>query len=117
MPHSLFVQLMLVLMLVLKQFLLENFLGIIGLLCLFFSKISESGFFMTFKFNFYNFKLVFGSSGITYFSLFLYSKVIIDHCVHLYDIRQPGKPLNVFRGHKKAVSYVKYANEDEVISA
>ena len=72
---------------------------------------------MTFKFNFYNFKLVFGSSGITYFSLFLYSKVIIDHCVHLYDIRQPGKPLNVFRGHKKAVSYVKYANEDEVISA
>uniref|UniRef100_A0A915MY58 Uncharacterized protein n=1 Tax=Meloidogyne javanica TaxID=6303 RepID=A0A915MY58_MELJA len=50
----------------------------------------------------YRNQLVFGSS---------------DHCVHLYDIRQPGKPLNVFRGHKKAVSYVKYANEDEVISA
>jgi len=27
-----------------KQFLLKIFLGIIGLLCLFFSKISESGF-------------------------------------------------------------------------
>uniref|UniRef100_A0A1I8BAT2 WD_REPEATS_REGION domain-containing protein n=1 Tax=Meloidogyne hapla TaxID=6305 RepID=A0A1I8BAT2_MELHA len=50
----------------------------------------------------YRNQLVFGSS---------------DHCVHLYDIRQPGKPLNVFRGHKKAVSYVKYANENEVISA
>lgn len=47
-------------------------------------------------------QLVFGSS---------------DHCVHLYDIRQINKPINVFRGHRKAVSYVKYCNENEVISA
>lgn len=50
----------------------------------------------------YRNQLVFGSS---------------DHCVHLYDIRQPNKPLNIFRGHRKAVSYVKYCNENEVISA
>uniref|UniRef100_A0A914IAJ2 RING-type domain-containing protein n=1 Tax=Globodera rostochiensis TaxID=31243 RepID=A0A914IAJ2_GLORO len=47
-------------------------------------------------------QLVFGSS---------------DHCVHLYDLRQMAKPLNIFRGHRKAVSYVKYVNENEVISA
>uniref|UniRef100_A0A915EII1 Uncharacterized protein n=1 Tax=Ditylenchus dipsaci TaxID=166011 RepID=A0A915EII1_9BILA len=40
-----------------------------------------------------------------------------DHCVHLYDIRNPSKPLNIFRGHRKAVSYVKYCNESEVVSA
>ncbi|KAL3094213.1 hypothetical protein niasHT_023646 [Heterodera trifolii] len=40
-----------------------------------------------------------------------------DHCVHLYDLRQMSKPLNIFRGHRKAVSYVKYANENEVVSA
>uniref|UniRef100_A0A914CF55 Uncharacterized protein n=1 Tax=Acrobeloides nanus TaxID=290746 RepID=A0A914CF55_9BILA len=40
-----------------------------------------------------------------------------DHCVHLYDIRYKAKPVNVFRGHRKAVSYVKYCNEHEVVSA
>ncbi|KAK0404625.1 hypothetical protein QR680_017545 [Steinernema hermaphroditum] len=40
-----------------------------------------------------------------------------DHCVHLYDIRHPTKAVNVFRGHRKAVSYVKYCNEREVVSA
>ncbi len=40
-----------------------------------------------------------------------------DHCVHLYDLRNVSKAVNVFRGHRKAVSYVKYCNEREVVSA
>ncbi|CAG9535509.1 unnamed protein product [Cercopithifilaria johnstoni] len=40
-----------------------------------------------------------------------------DHCIHLYDIRRPLEPVNVFRGHRKAVSYVKYCTENEVVSA
>ncbi|TKR81137.1 hypothetical protein L596_015065 [Steinernema carpocapsae] len=40
-----------------------------------------------------------------------------DHCVHLYDIRYPLRAVNVFRGHRKAVSYVKYCSENEVVSA
>lgn len=40
-----------------------------------------------------------------------------DHCVHLYDLRNTSKAVNVFRGHRKAVSYVKYCSENEVVSA
>ncbi|VDN08135.1 unnamed protein product [Thelazia callipaeda] len=41
----------------------------------------------------------------------------VDHCIHLYDIRKTVEPVNLFRGHRKAVSYVKYCTENEVISA
>ena len=34
-----------------------------------------------------------------------------DHCVHYYDLRYTKQPLNVFKGHKKAVSYVKFLNK------
>ncbi|ODN06461.1 E3 ubiquitin-protein ligase RFWD2 [Orchesella cincta] len=40
-----------------------------------------------------------------------------DHCVHYYDFRNPREPLGVFYGHKKAVSYVKFASKDELVSA
>ena len=40
-----------------------------------------------------------------------------DHNVHYYDIRNIKTPLKVFKGHKKAVSYVKFLNNDELISA
>jgi E3 ubiquitin-protein ligase RFWD2 len=40
-----------------------------------------------------------------------------DHCVHYYDLRHTKQPLNVFRGHKKAVSYVKFLNRDTLVSA
>ncbi len=40
-----------------------------------------------------------------------------DHCVHYYDLRNTKKPLNVFRGHKKAVSYVKFLNNGDLVSA
>lgn len=40
-----------------------------------------------------------------------------DHCVHYYDLRSTKHPLGVFRGHKKAVSYVKFLNPTELVSA
>lgn len=40
-----------------------------------------------------------------------------DHDVHYYDLRNMTKPLCVFKGHKKAVSYVKFLNTNEIISA
>lgn len=49
-----------------------------------------------------------------FFDVFMHA---VDHCVHLYDLRNTSRPVNVFRGHRKAVSYVKYVNESEVVSA
>jgi E3 ubiquitin-protein ligase RFWD2 len=40
-----------------------------------------------------------------------------DHCVHYYDLRNCKNPLMVFKGHKKAVSYVKFLNDSELVSA
>ncbi|KAJ8666879.1 hypothetical protein QAD02_008541 [Eretmocerus hayati] len=40
-----------------------------------------------------------------------------DHCVHYYDLRNMKEALCVFKGHKKAVSYVKFVNEQEIVSA
>ncbi|KAJ3340616.1 coatomer subunit alpha [Gonapodya sp. JEL0774] len=40
-----------------------------------------------------------------------------DHFVHYYDIRNPSQPIHSFKGHKKAVSYVKFAGKDDVVTA
>ena len=40
-----------------------------------------------------------------------------DHFVHYYDIRNTKKSLTVFRGHKKAVSYAKFVDKNEIVSA
>ena len=40
-----------------------------------------------------------------------------DHIVYLYDLRKPAAPLASFSGHKKAVSYVRWAGENEIASA
>ncbi|CAO1352735.1 unnamed protein product [Diamesa hyperborea] len=40
-----------------------------------------------------------------------------DHGIHYYDLRNLKEPLCVFKGHKKAVSYVKFLNTHEIISA
>lgn len=40
-----------------------------------------------------------------------------DHTVSLYDFRQVSRPLAVFQGHKKAVSFVRWCNEGELVSA
>ena len=42
---------------------------------------------------------------------------ILDHHIHYYDLRNVREPLFVFRGHRKAVSYVKFLNKDEIVSA
>ncbi|KAG5873466.1 hypothetical protein JTB14_007860 [Gonioctena quinquepunctata] len=40
-----------------------------------------------------------------------------DHCVHYYDLRNMKEAVSVFKGHKKAVSYVKFLNSEEIVSA
>ncbi|CAH1785705.1 unnamed protein product [Owenia fusiformis] len=40
-----------------------------------------------------------------------------DHCVHYYDLRHTKQALTVFKGHRKAVSYTKFANRTELVSA
>lgn len=40
-----------------------------------------------------------------------------DHCVHYYDLRNMKEALTLFKGHKKAVSYVKFLNSEEIVSA
>ncbi|XP_034943967.1 E3 ubiquitin-protein ligase COP1-like isoform X1 [Chelonus insularis] len=40
-----------------------------------------------------------------------------DHCVHYYDLRNMREALCIFKGHRKAVSYVKFINKEEIVSA
>ena len=37
--------------------------------------------------------------------------------MHYYDIRKADRELQVFSGHKKAVSYVKFLNANTLVSA
>lgn len=40
-----------------------------------------------------------------------------DHHIHYYDLRKANEPLYVFKGHRKAVSYVKFLGREELVSA
>jgi len=40
-----------------------------------------------------------------------------DHCIHYYDLRNNKEPVRLFKGHKKAVSYVKFSGNNEFVSA
>ncbi|XP_062515549.1 E3 ubiquitin-protein ligase COP1-like [Corticium candelabrum] len=40
-----------------------------------------------------------------------------DHCIHYYDLRNTKEQLCVLKGHKKAVSYVKFMDQDVCVSA
>ena len=40
-----------------------------------------------------------------------------DHSVYLYDLRRQDQSLKVFSGHRKAVSYVRWTNTNEIVSA
>ena len=40
-----------------------------------------------------------------------------DHWVHYYDLRNLKEALRVFKGHRKAVSYVKFITREEIVSA
>lgn len=43
--------------------------------------------------------------------------IFSDHCVHYYDLRNTKEAVMVFKGHRKAVSYTKFLNNTEVVSA
>ncbi|KAL6562276.1 hypothetical protein OROGR_003283 [Orobanche gracilis] len=40
-----------------------------------------------------------------------------DHHIHYYDLRKTSRPLYIFSGHRKAVSYVKFLSNDLLASA
>ncbi|XP_071512964.1 E3 ubiquitin-protein ligase COP1-like isoform X1 [Panulirus ornatus] len=40
-----------------------------------------------------------------------------DHCVHYYDLRNMKEAVRVFKGHRKAVSYVKFVSSEDIVSA
>lgn len=40
-----------------------------------------------------------------------------DHRVYYYDLRNTKQPLTTFREHQKAVSYVEFLNDHELVSA
>eukprot|EP00004_Rigifila_ramosa_P026155 TRINITY_DN8013_c0_g1_i2.p1 TRINITY_DN8013_c0_g1~~TRINITY_DN8013_c0_g1_i2.p1 ORF type:complete len:634 (+),score=111.33 TRINITY_DN8013_c0_g1_i2:38-1903(+) len=40
-----------------------------------------------------------------------------DHHIYYYDLRSLREPLHVLRGHRKAVSYVRFVSRDELLSA
>ena len=41
----------------------------------------------------------------------------IDHNIHYYDLRSTAQALYVFKGHRKAVSYVKFPHRDTMLTA
>lgn len=40
-----------------------------------------------------------------------------DHHIHYFDLRNASGPLYTFKGHRKAVSYVKFVSPTELASA
>lgn len=54
----------------------------------------------------------FSSALFIEFILFL-----LDHFVHYYDLRNTKEAVMVFKGHRKAVSYTKFLNTTEIVSA
>ncbi|CAG8736578.1 8493_t:CDS:10, partial [Dentiscutata erythropus] len=40
-----------------------------------------------------------------------------DHHIHYYDLRYNRQPVFIYKGHRKAVSYVKFMGRNELISA
>lgn len=68
--------------------------------------------------------LAVGSAGKVSAFLFFFKKkdicsffVYLDHFVSCYDLRFPTNPIKLYEGHGKAVSYVKWLNDNEIISA
>lgn len=65
--------------------------------------------------------LAVGSAGIIYINRNKIESILIyfykDHEVSCYDLRFPNEPVKIYEGHKKAVSYVKWLNDEEIVSA
>ncbi|KAI7898583.1 WD40-repeat-containing domain protein [Cokeromyces recurvatus] len=60
-----------------------------------------------------------GNNFLLHMYIYLFVKLyyFIDHALSLYDLRNPVEPLKVYEGHKKAVSYVKWLNNQELVTA
>ena len=43
--------------------------------------------------------------------------LILDHNLHYYDLRFSNKPMVMLKGHKKAISYVRFMNSNELFTA
>lgn len=43
--------------------------------------------------------------------------VLLDHVVTYYDLRFAAEPVHYYQGHKKAVSYVRWLDDNTIISA
>ena len=56
-------------------------------------------------------------SSLCLFFVSFFLIVLTDHCVHYYDLRNTTLPITVFKGHRKAVSYTKFINTEEIVSA
>ena len=48
---------------------------------------------------------------------FLTLLLLLDHSVSCYDLRYTATPVQSFSGHKKAVSYVRWIDDNQIISA
>jgi E3 ubiquitin-protein ligase RFWD2 len=51
------------------------------------------------------------------FSPFHFAFGSSDHHVHYYDLRRIDQPLYIFKGHRKAVSYVKFLDSSTMVTA
>ncbi|KAJ1916433.1 hypothetical protein H4219_003798 [Mycoemilia scoparia] len=40
-----------------------------------------------------------------------------DHKIHCYDLRQPRIPVHILKGHRRAVSYTRFLNNNQIVSA
>lgn len=63
---------------------------------------------------------VFTFSVCCYFSLWIlivFQVGSADHHIHYFDLRNTSTPLRIFKGHWKAVSYVKFLSTNELASA
>lgn len=54
---------------------------------------------------------------ILFYLIVVFLFLLADHCVHYYDLRNTKQPIMVFKGHRKAVSYAKFVNGEEIVSA
>ena len=61
-------------------------------------------------------ELVFGSAGM-YLEFSLSLAELVDHKMSYYDLRNTKLPVAQFTAHTKAVSYVKFVSDTEILSA
>ena len=63
------------------------------------------------------FLILFFDKGIIMKLFYSFLLLFIDHIIKIADIRKLSEPLMLLQGHKKAVSYVQFLNDKELVSA